>query len=101
MNKVILSGNLGKDPKKNNGGSVYLRIATSEFAKGERKTSWHDVICFNGQADFAGEYLKSGDRVLVEGRINYSEYEGKIRTQIIAHNIEGQGATKNQGSTKN
>src|SRR3989454_3002796 len=84
LNKVMLIGNLGADPEvrsTNNGGRVAnLSLATSRQwtgAGGERqeKTEWHRVICWNNKgaqlADLAEKYMKKGDKLYVEGRVEY------------------------------
>ncbi len=87
VNKVILIGNLGKDPEMRytpNGVAVAnLTLATSESWKdktsGENveKTEWHRVVMFQRLAEIAGEYLKKGSKVYVEGRLQTAN--GKIK----------------------
>ena len=80
VNKVILVGNLGQDPEIRympNGGAVAnITLATSESwrdkATGEQKekTEWHRVVLFGKLAEVAGEYLKKGSQVYIEGKLN-------------------------------
>lgn len=91
LNKVILIGNLGADPEVKstaNGGRVAtLSLATSQQWKGadgqkQDKTQWHRVICWNGKvgqqlADIAEKYCKKGEKVYVEGEIEYRSWEDK------------------------
>ena len=88
VNKVILVGNLGKDPEartmQSGGKSVSFSVATSETwndkASGERKekTQWHRVVIFNERhADFAEKYLRKGAKVYVEGSIESRKYTDK------------------------
>ena len=91
LNKAILIGNLGADPEvrtTNNGGKVAtISIATSRIWKdqsGQRqeKTQWHRVVCWNNRvgpqlADVAEKYAKKGDRVYVEGEIEYRTWQDK------------------------
>ncbi len=90
LNKVILIGNLGADPEArstSNGGRVAtLSIATSRQWKGndgqrQEKTQWHRVICWNNKgqqlADVAEKYCKKGDKVYVEGEIEYRSWQDK------------------------
>ena len=90
LNKVMLIGNLGADPEvrsTNNGSRVAnLSLATSRQwndQKGEKqeKTEWHRVICWNNKgsmlADLAEKYMKKGDKVYVEGRVEYRTWEDK------------------------
>lgn len=99
LNKVTLIGNLGADPEvrsRPTGGSVAnIRLATSMRWKdkqtGERKeaTEWHRVVFFDRLADIAGEYLKKGAQIYVEGRIQTRKWQGqdgqdRYTTEIIA-----------------
>jgi len=99
VNKVILVGNLGRDPEsrtfQNGGKVVELRIATSETWKdrnsGERKerTEWHTVKVFNeGLANVAERYLRKGSKVYIEGALQtrkWQDQDGKDRysTEIV------------------
>jgi single-strand DNA-binding protein len=103
VNKVILIGNLGKDPEVRympSGGAVTnVTIATSESWKdkqsGEQqeRTEWHNVVFFNRLAEIAGEYLKKGSKVYVEGSLRtrkWQDKEGKDRytTEIVAGEMQ-------------
>ncbi|MBS0320062.1 MAG: single-stranded DNA-binding protein [Proteobacteria bacterium] len=102
VNKVILLGNLGRDPETRytTGGDAVtnLRIATSEQWKdknGEKqeKTEWHQVVLFGRQAEIAGEYLKKGRSVYIEGRLQtrkYTDKEGveKYSTEVVADRMQ-------------
>jgi single-strand DNA-binding protein len=102
VNKVILLGNLGRDPETRytTGGDAVtnLRIATSEQWKdksGEKqeRTEWHSVVLFGRQAEVAGEYLKKGRSVYIEGRLQtrkYTDKEGveKYSTEIVADRMQ-------------
>jgi len=105
LNKVMLIGNLGADPEvrsTNNGSRVAtFSLATSRqwnSASGEKqeKTEWHRVVCWNnkgsGLADVAEKFLKKGDRVYVEGRVEYRTWEDREKqtryvTEIIAREM--------------
>jgi single-strand DNA-binding protein len=85
MNKVILAGFLGKDATIHtgkNGNFTILALATSESYKDKEsdkyvtRTEWHKLIVFNGRGEWAAK-LKKGDHVLVEGKLQHSEYESK------------------------
>ncbi len=99
LNKVMLIGRLGADPEVRympNGDAITnIRLATSRRWKdrntGERKeeTEWHRVVFFAGLAKVAGEYLKKGSQVYVEGRIRTNKWQGqdgqdRYTTEIIA-----------------
>lgn len=90
LNKVMLIGNLGADPEVRstaNGTRVAnLSVATSrqwnnQAGERQEKTEWHRVVAWNSRvsklADFAEKYLKKGDRVYVEGRIEYRTWEDR------------------------
>src|SRR6186713_1458169 len=86
VNKVILIGNLGRDPETRympDGGAITnISIATTDTWKdkaGEKqeKTEWHRVAFFGKLAEIAGEYLKKGSQVYVEGRLRTDKYTDK------------------------
>lgn len=100
VNKVILVGNLGKDPEvftfENESKKVRLAIATTEVfknKKGERveHTEWHWVVLYRGLAEVAEKYLKKGSQVYVEGRLRLRSWnEGSHKryvTEIEAQNL--------------
>lgn len=113
VNKVILVGNLGKDPEVRyspNGGAVAnITLATTESWKdknsGEKqeKTEWHRVVFFGRLAEIAGEYLKKGSQVYIEGRLQtrkYQDKEGKDRyiTEIVAGEMQMLGSRGGAGA---
>ncbi len=102
VNKVILVGNLGKDPEVRHLESGVMvanfTLATTESYKdrntGERKqvTEWHNVVVWRGLAEVAEKYLKKGNQVYVEGKLrtrSWNDQEGntKYTTEIIADNM--------------
>jgi len=101
VNKVILVGNLGKDPEVRNlenGATVAnFTMATSETYKdkttGEKKviTEWHNIVLWRGLADIAAKYLHKGDQVYIEGKLRTRswEKEGVTRytTEIVGDNM--------------
>ncbi len=106
VNKVILVGNLGKDPEvrhtQDGKSIVNLSIATSENwrdkASGERKekTEWHRVVIFNeGLAKVAEQYLKKGQTVYIEGQLQtrkWTDKDGvdKYSTEVVLQNFRGE-----------
>src|SRR3954470_5914728 len=106
INKVILVGNLGADPEirytPSGAAITTIRIATSESWKdkttGEQqeRTEWHRIKFFGRLAEIAGEYLKKGGQVYVEGKLRTEEYEkdGQKRysTDIIADEMQMLGS---------
>ena len=101
VNKVILVGNLGRDPETRytGGGQAVANfsVATSETYKdknGERqkRTEWHKIVVWGKQAEIAQQYLKKGSLIFIEGRIQSREWqdkEGQKRTsfEIVANNF--------------
>ena len=111
VNKVILIGNLGRDPETRytTGGDAIcnLNIATSEQWKdksGEKqeRTEWHRVVLFGRQAEIAGEYLKKGRSVYIEGRLQtrkYTDKDGveKYSTEIVGDRMQLLGSREGAG----
>jgi single-strand DNA-binding protein len=103
INKVILIGNLGQDPETRTtpGGTTVtnLRIATSESWKdkqsGEMKeqTEWHTVVCWSRLGEIAGEYLRKGSQVYIEGRLQTRKWQDKsgndrYSTEVVASEMQ-------------
>ena len=103
VNKVILVGNCGKDPETRympSGGAVTnISIATSEGWKdkqsGETKerTEWHNIVFFNRLGEIAGEYLKKGSQIYVEGSLRTRKWQDKsgqdrYTTEIVANEMQ-------------
>ena len=102
INKVILVGNLGNDPEPRfmpNGNPVTnISIATSESWKDKQsgqqqeRTEWHRIVFFNRLAEIAGEYLKKGSKVYIEGALRTRQWdkEGQkhYSTEIIANEMQ-------------
>lgn len=103
INKVILIGNLGKDPEvrymPSGGAVVNVTVATSDSWKdkqtGESKerTEWHNVVFFNKLAEIVGQYLKKGSRVYVEGSLRTRKWQDKdgqdrYTTEIVGNDMQ-------------
>lgn len=114
VNKVILVGNLGKDPEvryMTNGDAVAnVTIATSDSwkdkATGEKKesTEWHRVVFYRKLAEIVAQYLKKGSQVYIEGRIRtrkWQDKEGQERytTEIEAEEMKMLGSRQNAASS--
>jgi len=92
MNKLIIMGNLGKDPEAkqaSNGNSFCtFSVATSESWKDkttgdkQTKTQWHNCISYGKQSEVICNYFKKGSKILVVGAVEYSEKDGKYFTNI-------------------
>ena len=107
LNKVLLIGNLGKDPEMRSlpsGQSVAsFTLATSRRWKdqgGQRQeqTEWHNIVVFGKQAEIAGQYLTKGKQIYIEGRIQTRSWddrqsgEKKYRTEIVCDNFQMLGS---------
>jgi single-strand DNA-binding protein len=103
VNKVILVGNLGRDPESRSLPSgqpvTNFSVATSRRYKdreGNRKdeTEWHNIVCFGRQAEIAGQYLTKGKQVFIEGHLQTRSWEDKqgggkrSRTEVICDNFQ-------------
>lgn len=112
VNKVILIGNLGRDPETRympNGDQVTnITIATTESWKdkgtGEQKdmTEWHRVVFFRRLAEIAGQYLKKGSQVYIEGRLRTRKWQGqdgqdRYTTEIEANEMKMLGKREGMG----
>ncbi|MDO8927236.1 MAG: single-stranded DNA-binding protein [Sideroxyarcus sp.] len=112
VNKVILVGNLGKDPETRympNGDQVTnITVATSETWKdknsGEQKeaTEWHRVVFFRRLAEIAGQYLKKGSQVYIEGKLKTRKWQDKdgqdrYTTEIVADEMKMLGKREGMG----
>ena len=115
INKVILVGNLGKDPEvrhfEGNSAVASFSVATSESymdkTTGERKTQteWHNVVMWNGLANVAEKYLKKGSQVYIEGKLTtrkWQDKEGNDRytTEVVARTMKMLGS-RDGGSSYN
>ncbi len=112
INKVILIGNLGKDPETrymSNGEAVTnITVATTDTWKdknGEKqeKTEWHRVTFYRKLAEIAGEYLKKGRQVYIEGRLETRKWTDKTgneryTTEVIATDMKMLGSRSGSGS---
>lgn len=113
INKVILVGNLGNDPetKYTQGGMAVTKVslATTSVRKDrdgntQERTEWHRVTFFGKLGEIAGEHLKKGSQVYVEGSIKYDKYTGsdgveKYTTDIIADEMQMLGCRAEGGGS--
>ncbi len=115
LNKVMLIGNLGKDPEVRQAGSSSVcnfNIATTEVwndrdGNRQERTEWHRIVVWGKQAEHCGNYLRKGRSVHLEGKIQTREWEDKegqkrFTTEIVADRVtflggreEGQGGSSN------
>lgn len=117
INKAILIGNLGADPEVRytpaNTAVCNIRIATSEqwrdkqTGEQQEKTEWHNVVLFGRLGEIAGEYLKKGSKVYIEGRLQTRKWQGqdgqdRYTTEVVANEMQmldsrGGSATMDDG----
>ena len=115
VNKVILVGNLGKDPEVRHLESGVMvanfPLATTESYKdrntGERRqvTEWHNVVLWRGLAEISERYLKKGNQVYIEGKLrtrSWQDQEGNTRytTEVIADNMTMLGGRPTEGASE-
>lgn len=114
VNKVILVGNLGKDPEVRYSASgsavTNITIATSEqwtdkqSGQKQERTEWHRVVLFNRLGEIAGEYLRKGSQVYIEGSLRtrkWQDQSGQDRytTEIVANEMQMLGGRSGAGSS--
>jgi single-strand DNA-binding protein len=111
VNKVIIIGNLGRDPETRympDGGAITnISVATTDKWKDkngemQEKTEWHRVAFFGKLAEIAGEYLKKGSQVYVEGRLQTRKWQDKdgqdkYTTEIVANQMQMLGSRQGMG----
>ena len=112
VNKVIIVGNLGKDPETRfmpSGGAVAnTTVATSETWKDkntgqpQERTEWHNIVFFNRLAEIAGEYLRKGAKIYIEGSLRTRKWQDKTgneryTTEIIANEMHILDSRRQEG----
>ena len=113
VNKVILLGNLGKDPDirylPDGSAITAITLATHEVWKdkqtgqSQERTEWHRVVCFGRLAEIAGEYLRKGRPVYVEGSLRTRKWQDKngqdrYTTEIVASELKLLGSARDNGA---
>ena len=113
VNKVILVGNLGADPEirytPNNEQVTNIRLATTDTWRdkqtGEKReqTEWHRIVFFGNLAEIAGQYLKKGSSVYIEGRLRTRKWQGqdgqdRYSTEIVADQMQMLGLDEGMGT---
>lgn len=102
INKVMLIGNLGRDPETRYtqaGNPVtHFSVATSDSwrdrqsGEQQERTEWHNVVCFSRLAEIAGQYLRKGSKVYIEGSLRTSSWEQdgqkRYRTEVVAREMQ-------------
>ncbi len=114
VNKVLIIGNLGKDPEvrftPNGKAMCKFSVATSEKwvdqqGQKQEKTEWHNVVVWGKQAESCGQYLLKGRSVFVEGKISTRSYDDKdgnkkYITEIVARDVRFLGGGKGDGAQR-
>lgn len=105
INKVILKGRLGNNPENKNK-VVKFSLATSEKwtdkdGQKQEKTQWHNIVAFGKLGEILEKYLSKGDEVLIIGKVEYSENDGKYYTNIIANEFDFVGSSNKQENNYN
>jgi single-strand DNA-binding protein len=118
VNKVILIGNLGKDPevKYTPSGTAVAKfsLATNERYKDKAgewqdRTEWHNVVAWQRLAEIVGEYVKKGSKLYIEGRLQTSSWDDKesgqkrYKTEVIANDLvllSGRSSEQDEGSSR-
>lgn len=108
VNKVILLGNVGKDPETRDAGGV--AVASFTMATTDRgytrkdgvavpeRTEWHNIVCWRNLAEIVGKYVHKGDKLYIEGKLTTRSWEDKqgvkrYTTEVVADVIELLGST--------
>ena len=115
VNKVILVGNLGADPETRytaaGAAITNIRIATSESWKdkqtgeNQERTEWHRIVFFNRLAEIAGEYLRKGSQVYIEGKLQTRKWQDqggqdRYSTEIVANEMQMLGSREGGGAAR-
>lgn len=112
FNQIILIGNLGRDPevKYTQGGQAVCNFSvavneqwTDKSGEKQEKTEWHRVVFFGRLAEIAGEYLKKGSQIYIEGRLQTRKWQDKeghdrYTTEIVANDMQMLGSRSGQGA---
>ncbi len=114
VNKVILVGNLGRDPdtRYTSGGEAVTNISvattdkwTDKAGEKQERTEWHKIAFFGKLAEIAGEYLKKGSQVYIEGRLQTRKWQDKdgadrYTTEIVSDRMQMLGSKPRDGDTE-
>lgn len=116
LNKVMLIGNLGRDPEVRTTASgtpvANFSLATSRRwtdrdGQRQEQTEWHNIVCWGRQAEIAGQYLTKGKQIFVEGRMQTRSWEDKnsgekkYRTEVVCENFQMLGRRGDDGGGSN
>lgn len=108
MNIAILTGNIGKDPESrvSQSGTAVCKfsLATTETYKGEKQTTWHNIVCFSKTAELVEKYLTKGSKIGIEGKIQNRSYEKdgqkKYISEVVANRVEFLDSKGNQSQNQ-
>lgn len=93
MNRIFIVGNVGKEPETKeaqSGPVTRFSVATSKKYKDKTQTTWHTVVTFGKLAEVCAKYVSKGMKVLVEGEMQYSEYQKQDGSKGFSANIIAQ-----------
>ena len=103
VNKIILVGNATRNAELHHTSSgkavTGIRLATNRAVRGKEETQFHTIVCWEGLAETVAEYVKKGDPLYVEGRLQYRSFqdeEGRERmmTEVVANDVQFLGRRK-------
>jgi len=103
VNKIILIGNATRDAELHHTGSgkavTGIRLATNRTVRGQEETQFHTVVCWEGLAETTSTYVKKGDPLYVEGRLQYRSFQDeegreRIMTEVVASDVQFLGRRK-------
>lgn len=108
MDKIIFSGNVGKDAEytdKDGRGMARFSVAVTHKVKGEKQTEWRNVTAFGKNAEFARDWIKKGRTVLIEGRPSAHGYKNKLEEivasiDVLVDNVELIGSAGRDANTQ-
>lgn len=109
LNRVTLCGRVGRDPESAYSATgtqvVKFSMATDDSTgKGERTTTWHNVVCFGKTAEIVHKWAHKGEQLLVEGRLSVRQYDAKDGTkktfvEVVANNVVLLGGKRGESSS--
>lgn len=106
VNKVILIGNVGSDPRmhypEKNSAFAFFSLATNERIGQVERTEWHNIVMYGKGAEYAERYIRKGSKLYIEGKLRTRTYNDKMGiqkyvTEVYADNFEILGRTAQEG----
>ena len=103
FNRTVIIGRLGKDPEFKHGTKAdYTKFTIYNWTvkDGKEETVWHEIAAFDRQAVLCRDYLHKGELCCIEGRLDETNYEGKVKQTIIAERVVFLSSKKHQNENK-